>query len=156
MLSSVLNKSTCKNCGFCCEFEKADEWEIPVVNKQLAKQLEKKEIKVLKLNNNYSFDLEFEGKEIKKCPFLGENGCVLDDENKPFDCKIWPIRVMEKQGKIYLTLAKTCPEFEKDDERIIKLSLELFEKIRDYVKNNRGAIKPYSPDYKIIKEMEIR
>ncbi len=155
MLSSVLEKSTCKNCRFCCEFEKADEWETPIINEHLANLLKQKGVKVKKQNNNYTFDLEFEGKEIKKCPFLSEKGCSLDEENKPFDCKIWPLRVMKKQDKIYLTLAKTCPAFENDDTRIIDLSLKLFESITIYAKNNKGAIKEYSPDYKIIKEMEL-
>lgn len=154
MLSDVLDKETCKNCRFCCEFEKADEWEIPIVSKNVAEHLKNKGVKVVKVNENYTFDLEFEGKEIKKCPFLSENGCVLDEENKPFDCKIWPLRVMKKDNKIYLTLAKTCPAFEKDDEKIIKLSLKLFEKISNYAKQNKGAIKEYSPDYKIIKEIK--
>lgn len=31
------------------------------------------------------------------CPFLDEKkGCILPEEDKPFDCKIWPLRLMRE------------------------------------------------------------
>lgn len=155
MISKALDKSTCAECRFCCEFDKTDSWEIPIVLPSVAKRLEKKKVKVVKDKGCFTFDLEFTGDEVKKCPFLGEKGCVLDEEEKPFDCKIWPLRVMDKDGEIFISLAKSCPAFSSDDEKIKLLAEELSGKITDYIRENPLSVKKYSNDYKILKKLEL-
>ena len=39
------------------------------------------------------------------CEFLdSKRGCVLSDEDKPFDCKIWPLRIMARERSLLLLL----------------------------------------------------
>lgn len=122
MLSKVLNKTTCAKCKICCEFDKKDEWEIPVINNKLKQQLDENGIKTFEINGCYKYDLEFEDDKTKFCPFHNENiGCTLDEENKPFDCKIWPLRIMNNKGKRVLAVANLCPSFSKDKQDLISL-----------------------------------
>lgn len=47
------------------------------------------------------------------CPFLDTSrGCTLPEDDKPFDCKIWPLRLMrtDESGKnLAVCLTPTCP-----------------------------------------------
>ncbi len=155
MLSKVLKKETCANCRICCEFEKADEWEIPVINENLKDWLEEKGVKTININGCVKYDLEFEGNETKFCPFHSKQiGCTLDKENKPFDCKIWPVRIMNNNGKKVLAVAKLCPNFKDDKSKLINLvNEELEEKIKDYIAKNPYLINDLKEDYQVIKEL---
>ena len=44
-------------------------------------------------------------------PLHRKIGCVLSAEEKPFDCKIWPLRAVRKSsgGKMFVALTTTCP-----------------------------------------------
>ena len=136
MLSKVLKKETCANCRICCEFEKADEWEIPVINENLKDWLEEKGVKTININGCVKYDLEFQGNETKFCPFHSKQiGCTLDEENKPFDCKL-------------------CPNFKDDKSKLINLiNAELEEIIKDYIAKNPYLINDLKEDYQVIKEL---
>ncbi len=155
MLKKVLEKSTCANCKICCEFEKSDEWEIPVINKNLKLQLDNKGIKTVEIDGCYKYDLEFEGDETKFCPFHSKKtGCVLDDENKPFDCKIWPLRVMNNNGKKVLAIAKLCPNFSSSYESIRNLLKSgLKDEIVEYINKNPYIINDLKDDYEVLLEL---
>ena len=65
------------------------------------------------------------------CPFLdSEKGCTLPDEDKPFDCKIWPLRLMKAEGKLAVCLTPTCPA-------VNKLPVS---RVRELVENGLGEI----------------
>ncbi len=155
MLSKVLEKQKCAECKICCEFDKADEWEIPVINEKLKKKLDEQNVKTFCVNGCYKYDLEFEGEEIKNCPFHSKDtGCILDDENKPFDCKIWPLRVMNKNGKKVLAIAKLCPNFKNDKTDLLKfIDEELEGIIREYISKNPYLINDFKSDYEVLKEL---
>ena len=79
---------------------------------------------------------------------------TLDEENKPFDCKIWPVRVMNNNGKKVLAVAKLCPNFKDDKSKLINLiNEELEEKIKDYIAKNPYLINDLKEDYQVIKEL---
>ena len=49
-------------------------------------------------------------RELFICPALDpDKGCTLGD-NKPFDCKIWPYRIMEFNGVRVISVASICPD----------------------------------------------
>lgn len=154
MLKGVLDKSTCAKCKFCCGFDKEDSWEIPVINEALADELRNKGIKIDNVNGCYKYNLEFEGNEIKYCPFLDEKtGCTLDNENKPFDCKIWPLRVMKKGNKKVLAIAKTCPAFSVTKADLLRLISErLLEEIKEHISKNPYVINELKEDYEVLAE----
>ena len=83
------------------------------------------------------------------CPFLNKNnGCSLPPELKPFDCKIWPLRAVQKNGedKVFVALTPTCPAINKVPvEKIVELAnAGLGQKIISYAKQNPDIIKEYS------------
>jgi hypothetical protein len=42
------------------------------------------------------------------CPLLdSENGCMLGTE-KPFECRIWPLRIMSDGGRLLIAIAPIC------------------------------------------------
>ena len=53
---------------------------------------------------------------------------MLRDEEKPLDCKIWPLRIMKKDNETIIALTPTCKE-------INKLPLET---VRDLVRSGLG------------------
>ncbi|MCR4790179.1 MAG: hypothetical protein K5839_03775 [Treponemataceae bacterium] len=130
MLSKILSKEDCANCRFCCSFRRQSLWESP-----------------FKLSASYQ--TQDENEEIP-CDYLDKkSGCTLTDENKPFDCKIWPFRVMKDDDEIFITMATTCPALQKKSEKEIKDFLEeLKPVIQDAVDKGICSVKKMSPLYK--------
>lgn len=120
MLSKILKKSDCASCRFCCSFRRQSLWETPLFDRETKKCLEKKFPHARFRpagENSFTPDLSAgyrtdDPDEEAVCPFLNSvTGCVLSDEEKPFDCKIWPLRAVRKSagGKIFVALTTTCP-----------------------------------------------
>ena len=156
MLSSILKKSDCASCKFCCSFRRQSLWETPVFSKETAEELKKicpeakfrpvgkssMTIELLHLYKTNNPDEEV------PCPFLdSKNGCCLPPKLKPFDCSIWPfraVRVNQNEKKVLLT--PTCPTINKvPREKIIALLKQgLGQKILEYAASNPDIIKDNS------------
>ncbi len=115
MLTEILSRETCAECRVCCVFDKTDYWEMPLFSPELAKKINEEypEIRLEKRNEkeqckviNPEFD-EFDNEGLYRCPLLTEKGCALGTE-KPFDCRIWPFRVMKKGDLLLLTVSPVC------------------------------------------------
>ena len=153
MLSSILKKSDCASCKFCCSFRRQSLWETPVFTKDSVEQLKSifPDVKFRSVGNS-SMTVELSDcyttdnpEEEAPCPFLDTSkGCVLPLELKPFDCSIWPFRaVYIKQKEISVALTPTCPAINKVAREKIRLLLEsgLGQKIIDYAKEHPDIIK---------------
>ena len=121
MLSKILSKTSCAACKFCCSFRRQSLWETPLFPPEVAEKLSRENEYVvvgeftpvqdardtrdareaqnayrLVLENNYRTDAP---EEEVPCTFLNpQKGCILNGEDKPFDCSIWPLRIMNKDG----------------------------------------------------------
>ena len=155
MLSSILKKSDCASCKFCCSFRRQSLWETPVFKKETAEQLAKLFPKVKFRpagSTSVTVDLFDQYKttnpdEEVPCPFLDkEQGCVLLPELKPFDCSIWPFRAVRVNKQTAVALTPTCPVFNKaPKEKLISLLQSgLGQKIIDYANENPDIIKESS------------
>lgn len=156
MLSSILDKSTCASCKFCCSFRRSSLWETPVFP---AADLEK--LRALNPNarfrkagkDSYTFDLSDSYKttdaaEEAPCPFLDPSrGCTLPQNLKPFECKIWPLRAVRTQESIAVALTPTCSAINKvPPEQVLKLVTSgLGQQILDYAASHPDIIKETSP-----------
>ena len=153
MLSSILKKSDCASCKFCCSFRRQSLWETPVFSNELAEKLKalypKAQFRQTG-NNSQTIDLSHLYKtdnpnEEAPCPFLDKtNGCCLPPELKPFDCNIWPFRaVRTKDNTIAVALTPTCPAINKVSREKITALLKsgLGQKIIDYAKTHPDIIK---------------
>ena len=113
MLSTLLSKADCAKCQLCCKFDSYDIWQTPVIYHSLASKILQEYSHSLKFVKRDSYFLmkmqREEGADIYYCPLLdGDKGCIMDDD-KPFDCMIWPFMIMELSGRKVLTLSPACP-----------------------------------------------
>ena len=171
MLSSVLSKSQCAACKFCCSFRRQSLWETPLFPLEVAEKLsreneygvvgkftpiqdarEAQNAYRLVLENNYRTD---DPEEEVPCTFLdSERGCILKPEDKPFDCSIWPLRIMNKDGKLVIALTPTCPSIgEAPSPELTELVKNgLGEKILEYAKAHPYIVKEYREGFPVIQE----
>lgn len=156
MLSSILKKSDCASCKFCCSFRRQSLWETPVFSKAVAEELHKlypaaqfrpvgKSSMTIELSHLYKTN---NPDEEVPCPFLdSKNGCCLPPKLKPFDCSIWPFRAVRvNQNEIKVLLTPTCPTINKvPREKIIALLKQgLGQKILEFAASNPDIIKDNS------------
>lgn len=170
MLSKVLDKSTCAECRFCCSFRRCSLWETPLfdmetVDRLLKKQNNEKSFVVKKANGaEYGqMDLLYKYKtddpqEEAPCDYLDPHrGCILDNKDKPFDCKIWPLRIMKMEnGRLVIALTPTCPAINKQPLRVMKELVDdgLADVIYQYAKDHPFIIKEYHEGFPVLKEFD--
>lgn len=154
MLSKLLSKSECAKCRICCSFDSTDLWETPVISDELKTRIldDYPEMKFIPKNESYLFRMDKEPDEdLYYCSVLDHKiGCVLGDE-KPFDCRIWPFRIMDFNGKLVITLSPVCPVMiKKPLDKLCELAKELAPVILDEAKQNPDIVKKYLPNYPIL------
>ncbi|MDR2840977.1 MAG: hypothetical protein LBV75_06915 [Paludibacter sp.] len=108
MLKELISSQTCAKCRFCCTFDSSDAWELPVIDGQLAQTSALQHCRFDVKNSVCKFAPQYNSEGLFACPMLTENGCRLGD-NKPFDCRLWPLRVMTAGNYYLLTLSPNCP-----------------------------------------------
>ena len=158
MLSRVLSKQSCAACKFCCSFRRQSLWETPLFPPEVVEKLSKP--------NEYGVVGEFRDGQIVlggyrtddpeeevPCTFLDPHkGCILKAEDKPFDCSIWPLRVMDKGGELVIALTPTCPTIGATPrpELVELVKNGLGAKIFEYAKTHPYIIKEYREGFPII------
>ena len=168
MLSQVLSKSTCASCKFCCSFRRQSLWETPLFPPEVVEKLSQpNEYGVvgefaaietpqgvranrLILEDRYRTD---NPEEEVPCPFLDpHSGCMLKGDDKPFDCIIWPLRVMCKESKLVIALTPTCPAIGKtaSAELIELVKSGLGEKILEYAQAHPYIVKEYREGFPVL------
>lgn len=152
MLSEILSKEECAKCRICCCFDDSDLWEAPVISDALAKELADMEFtslaggRILKMPKTLDGD-----EELYYCTLLDkEKGCVLGDK-KPFDCRIWPLRVMRFEGKRVIALSPVCPVVQtRPVGKIAEVARKLSKRIFDEANKNPDIVKDYEAGYVIL------
>lgn len=162
MLSEVLQKSQCASCRFCCAFRRCSLWETPLFPSQIAVKYATAEnrFESVTVNGAPCAKMILEGayktessEEEAPCFFLKDGvGCTLSDSEKPFDCKIWPLRVMQKGEHLVIALTPTCPAIQKVGTARMKALVEsgLGDVIFDYATAHPYVIKDYRADFPIL------
>lgn len=172
MLSSILSKTSCAACKFCCSFRRQSLWETPLFPPEVAEKLSREnEYGVvgefaqagrdgqnvqdacrLVLENNYRTD---DPEEEVPCTFLDpQKGCILNGDDKPFDCSIWPLRIMNKDGKLVIALTPTCSAIGAVPSQALVELVQggLGEKIFEYAKTHPYIVKEYHQGFPVIQE----
>lgn len=159
MLKSVLSGETCGKCRNCCVFFSKSRWEMPSVPQENADKIKKflgsenaveNQNGIYKLKSVLRENMNVENSEEYKCPALDESkGCTLPDNLKPLECSMWPLRVMNDNGKIYIALAGGCHAVnEKFKSDVVKLLDDgLHSKIINILKNDKSMIRDYDTSY---------
>lgn len=158
MLKNILSGSSCAKCRICCIFDNYDLWETPVVSDELYEKLLKEYpgVEYLPKGNSRIFKCipdTVNGEELFICPMLDHStGCRLGDD-KPFDCRIWPYRIMELGGKRVISIASICPEMYNKPLAVLVSELNrdgLAEKIFAEADRNPDIVKKYESGYPIL------
>ncbi len=164
MLSKILSKEECASCKFCCSFRRKSLWESPLFPLEDLEQVKKlyPDFKVkFTGRNSFTFDISDNYKsqdpeEEALCPFLDSSkGCSLPEELKPFDCKIWPLRIVRHKNnseEYSIALTPTCPAVNKIPfsqlQTFVKEELE--QVLMDYAGKHPDIIKDYDELFKFI------
>ena len=172
MLSSILSKTSCAACKFCCSFRRQSLWETPLFPPEVAEKLSREneygvvgefaqagrdgqnvqDVCRLVLENNYRTD---DPEEEVPCTFLDpQKGCILNGDDKPFDCSIWPLRIMNKDGKLVIALTPTCSAIGAVPSQVLVELVQggLGEKIFEYAKTHPYIVKEYHQGFPVIQE----
>lgn len=156
MLKNILSGSDCASCRICCIFDKYDIWETPMLDDTLKNLIAERfpEISFVKKGDGWIFRMEETDDELYYCPMLDQNtGCRLGDD-KPFDCKIWPYRIMSLGGKRVISMASICPTMYSKPLCDLCEELDrngLAEKIFAQADIQPEIVKPYENGYPILK-----
>lgn len=167
MLKSVLKSEECASCRFCCSFRRQSLWELPrlpmdYADKYKTNYLGEKitydvidengqKYLVTGLSDKYKTD---DSEEEVPCPFLNPaSGCTLPDNDKPFECKAWPLRYMRlADNSLKVCLTPTCPAINKVDIDILKEKTKESwgDEIKLYAHENPYIIKDYKDGFPIL------
>lgn len=157
MLTEILTRESCANCRVCCVFDKEDYWEMPLIKSDLVEKLTKEypEVQLLQTGRCSVFKPEFNSEGLCTCPMLTEKGCALGDD-KPFDCRIWPFRVMRKGDLLLLTLSPVCETVSsRTVSEISRFAEKLSSTVFKEAEENPEMIKNYVEGYPIFAVREL-
>lgn len=154
LLKNILKSSDCAACKICCVFDKDDIWEIPVLDGELKDRIAERFPKDCfeRRGDGWVFSMKENGDGLFRCPALDpQSGCTLG-EDKPFDCKIWPYRVMELGGRRVIAIASICPSMYSKplSELCGELEMGLADKIFAAANERPDIVKPYERGYPIL------
>ncbi|MCM1381784.1 MAG: hypothetical protein NC192_07565, partial [Muribaculaceae bacterium] len=154
MLKNILNPRDCAECRICCVFDGDDIWEIPVIDGGRKKRVEERfpHLKFEPRGDGWVFAMGEPRDGLFTCPALDpQKGCTLEGD-KPFDCMIWPYRVMNFGGKRVISIAALCPSMYGKPLSALCGELEngLAEKIFAFADENPDIVKPYEKGYPIL------
>ena len=94
---------------------------------------------------------ELNDEQLFSCPALTLQGCMLGDD-KPFDCRIWPYRIMTVGDRRAITLASICEEmFSRPLSQLVGLLRDgLADEIFRYADAHPEIVKPYYEGYPVL------
>lgn len=152
MLKKILTTETCAICRQCCRFERYDIWEMPVFSLENLKIILRADPdkQFIPKNDGFIYRADTSGSPFD-CPALAENGCMLGDD-KPFDCRIWPFRVMDIGGRRAITLSYLCEEmFSRSLDKLVEfLKSGIADEIFAYADEHPDIVKPYYEGYPVL------
>lgn len=154
MLKKILSGRSCAECRLCCVFDRYDVWETPVFTEEIRDKIlsAKPEAEFIGKDGGYIFRVgEIGEDQLFSCPALTETGCMLGDE-KPFDCRIWPYRIMEVGGRRAITIASICDElYNRPLSQLVDFLKEgLADIIFAYADAHPEIVKPYYEGYPVL------
>lgn len=159
MLTHIFSPSTCAQCRLCCNFCQRSAWETPFLEPPLAAQLAEQKIQLTtRLNGSQSFALHFlshNPEDTCNCPLLDPaKGCSLPREQRPFECRVWPIRLMKNdRHELCIACYKDCPALLHQDtwQKLVSYATgELLPSLLDYANRFPESVRPFDSHYSII------
>ena len=154
MLKKILSGEACAACKLCCIFDRYDVWETPVFTEEIRDRIleARPETQFVTKDGGYIFRVgKISGDQLFSCPALPDSGWMLGDD-KPFDCRIWPYRIMNVGGRRAITIASICDElYNRPLSQLVDFLKEgLAEEIFAYADKHPEIVKPYYEGYPVL------
>ena len=155
MNAALLTKDDCAKCRLCCKFDSYDLWQTPVIYHSLASRILQEyspQLRFVKRDKYFLMKMDKEPDiDLYYCPLLDrERGCIMG-ESKPFDCEIFPLRVMELSGRKVLTLSPACPVVNaKRFDDVCIYAKDKAPEIFAFADEHPEVVKPYLDDHPIL------
>ncbi len=160
LLKDVLSPADCAGCGFCCSFRRQSLNLTPYFAKEAVEEIcrlyPEAQFKTLP-NGAVTIDIDDEyhtddSEEEALCPF-NRQGCILPGHLKPFDCELWPFRLMKGESSLVLALVPSCPRIGKNDmSKLREVAATVYEKALEYAKTHPEIVIEPREDYQVIIE----
>ena len=159
MLTHIFNSSACARCRLCCNFRPASVWETPFLEDSLCELLHRQGIPLCtRPNGARSFCLSFRtdsAEETADCPLLDPaRGCTLPRAQRPFECRVWPLRLMQDaSGTLCIDCYTACPAL-SDAETLESLKAyacgDLLPVLLDYARRFPQSVRAFHPAYTLL------
>ncbi len=159
MLTHIFNSAVCARCRLCCNFRPASAWETPFLEDSLCELLSSRGIPLCtRPNGSRSFCLNFRtdaAEETADCPLLDPaTGCTLPREQRPFECRVWPLRLMRtEEGELCIGCYTACPAL-NDAETLERLKAyacgDLLPVLLDYARRFPQSVRAFHPAYTLL------
>ena len=154
MLKKILDPKCCAKCRLCCVFDRYDAWETPVFTEEQCGRIRAVKPDTPFVSKDGGFILrvtEFDENGLFTCPELTETGCMIGDD-KPFDCRIWPYRIMFVGGRRAIVIASNCEEmFDRPLSELVGfLKKGLADEIFAYADLHPEIVKPYYEGFPVL------
>jgi hypothetical protein len=158
MLKEVLSPDDCAVCGFCCSFRRQSLNLTPCFAKETLGEIRRlypearfrdlpNGAVTIDISDNYRTN---DSEEEALCPF-NRKGCILPGHLKPFDCELWPFRLMRGEDCLMLALVPTCPHIKKNDgEKLRAAALSAAKAAVKYAETVPEIVIDYRADYEVI------
>lgn len=131
----------CKNCRKCCI---SDGYSNVILSQDDLEKLPKCDLE--KIGNLQRIKIN------KKCQFLSKKGCTIPYENRPLDCKIFPLTFNFENNQIKIYLNDACPFIHKLPKNWIKNSKkELLQNLKRWSEKEIIAFSKIKPCGNLIK-----
>lgn len=158
MLTHIFTSMSCARCRLCCNFRPCSAWETPFLEEALCEVLRNQGITLCsRPNGSDSFLLEFQtgsSEEAVNCPLLDPlSGCTLPREQRPFECRVWPLRLMQENGALCIGCYTACPALLEKGvrEKLISSARgELLPILLDYARRFPQSVRAFDSAYEII------
>ena len=154
MLTKLLSRCTCAECQQCCIFDSYDIWNTPVLVPEIRNKIRQilPEMEFISTGTeSYLFKIHTEAESFS-CPLLStEQGCLLG-EDKPFDCQIFPLRMMHLDSSIVIAVSPLCDAVMQHSMKTLLnfLKQELAETLFAYAEQHPDVIHVYDPFYPVL------
>lgn len=160
MLTHLFTPEQCAQCKLCCNFRRSSAWETPALDDHLIQALQTAGTALeRRQDGSCSFRLTYHGSdpaETANCPMLDPcSGCTLPRELRPFECRIWPLRLMRTgDARLALGLYLNCPALTPPVRaRLVEEATgALLPRLLEQAKRQPLIVRPVDPAYAIIWE----
>lgn len=154
MLKKILSSRNCAECRKCCVFDRYDIWETPLFDEEMCTKIRtvRPGTEFVRRDGGSIFKADnIDAEQLFSCPALTENGCILGDE-KPFECRIFPYRIMNIGERRAIVLASDCEAmFSRPLSELMEVLKEgLAEEIFAYADSHPSIVKPYYEGYPVL------